>query len=279
MLSEPICLRVKGPFACFTMPEFHVERVSYPVITPSAARGILEAILMKPVEKPDAAKRENKAGFRWHILRLGIIRKGFLLPLLRNELGYESHPAYGNARGFDISDKRAQRHSLILSGGADKRGARLMLDYLIEACLEVEDDIGLGGFRGRQPRWKTVPVLAKYHQMFLRRARTGQCFYQPFFGCREFSVAEWELVEDFDEETQNWRLPADALGLMRDVNDQFGFTFRDFDFGQFWSDHDGRVVNPETGLPRLTATRPISAKANAGWITVNRIEHGKVVAA
>ena len=47
MLSKPICLRVKGPFACFTRPEFHVERVSYPVITPSAARGILEAILMK----------------------------------------------------------------------------------------------------------------------------------------------------------------------------------------------------------------------------------------
>src|SRR5689334_68966 len=119
MLSDPICLRVKGPFACFTMPEFHVERVSYPVMTPSAARGILEAILMKPVEKHDAAKRQNKSGFRWHILRLGVIHKGVLMPLLRNELGYESHPAYGHARGFDITDKRAQRHSLILSGGAD----------------------------------------------------------------------------------------------------------------------------------------------------------------
>src|SRR5437667_12911547 len=114
MLSEAICLRVKGPFACFTRPEFHVERLSYPVITPSAARGILEAILMKPVEKPDAAKRDNKVGFRWQILRLGVIRKGFLVPLLRNELGYESHPAYGNARGFDIMDKPAHGHSPIL---------------------------------------------------------------------------------------------------------------------------------------------------------------------
>jgi len=101
MLSEPICLRVKGPFACFTRPEFHVERVSYPVITPSAARGILEAILMKPVEKPEAAKRGNKIGFRWRITRLGIVRKGVLVSILRNELGYDAHPAYRNADGFD----------------------------------------------------------------------------------------------------------------------------------------------------------------------------------
>jgi CRISPR-associated protein Cas5d len=278
MISEPICLRVKGPFACFTMPEFHVERVSYPVITPSAARGILEAILMKPVEKPDAAKRQNKTGFRWHILRLGVIRKGVLMPILRNELGYGSHPAYGNARGFDIADKRAQRHSLILTGGADDSGNRLMLDYLIEACLEIEDGLGLCGIRNRQPRWKTVQVMAKYHQMFLRRARTGQCFYQPFFGCREFSVAEWELVEDFDEEARDWRLPADAQTQMQNMNDPFGFTFRDFDFGRFWSDFDVRAFNPETGMPRLTATRSLNAKANAGWIAVNRIENGKVVA-
>ncbi len=268
MITEPICLRVKGPFACFTMPEFHVERVSYPVITPSAARGILEAILMKPVEKPDAAERQNKAGFRWQILRLGVIRKGFLVPLLRNELGYESHPAYGNARGFDIVDKRAQRHSLVLKD----------VDYLIEASIEIEDDIGLGGVRNRQPRWKTVQVLAKYHQMFLRRARSGQCFYQPFFGCREFSVAEWELLEDFDKDTDDWRLPADTREQMRGVNDHFGFTFRDFDFGRFWSDLDKRTLNPETGMPRLTAASSLCAKANAGWITVNRIQNGKVVA-
>jgi CRISPR-associated protein Cas5d len=269
MISEPICLRVKGPFACFTMPEFHVERVSYPVITPSAARGILEAILMKPVEKPDAAKRHNKAGFRWQILRLGVVRKGFFMSLLRNELGYESHPAYGNTRGFDIMDKRAQRHSLILKD----------VEYLIEACLEVEGDIGLGGVRNRQPRWKTVQVLAKYHQMFLRRARTGQCFYQPFFGCREFSVAEWELVEEFDQESRHWRLPAEADEQMRSVNDHFGFTIRDFDFGQFWEDFDGRNFNPDTGMPKLTAARPLCAKATDGWISVNRIENGRVVAA
>ena len=149
MISEPICLRVKGPFACFTMPEFHVERVSYPVITPSAARGILEAILMKPVEKPDTAKRHNKAGFHWQILRLGVIRKGFLVALLRNELGYESHPAYGNTRGFDIMDKRAQRHSLILKD----------VDYLIEACIEVEATSALAASATGNPGGKPFRCL------------------------------------------------------------------------------------------------------------------------
>jgi hypothetical protein len=201
------------------------------------------------------------------------------VPILRNELGYESHPAYGNARGFDIMDKRAQRHSLILSGGADQNGKPLMLDYLIEACLEIEDDLGLGGVRNRQPRWKAVQVLAKYHQMFLRRARAGQCLYQPFFGCREFSVAEWELVEHFDRKSRIWQLSPGDTNRMRDLNDDFGYTFRDFDFGQFWSDLDGQNFSSETGMPKLSASRSLCAKADAGWITVNRIVNGKVVAA
>jgi CRISPR-associated protein Cas5d len=194
MISAPICLRVKGPFACFTRPEFHVERVSYPVITPSAARGILEAILMKPIEKPEAHKRPNKVGFRWVITRLGIVNKGTMFSILRNELGYSAHQKPEKATGYDINDCRTQRHSLILSGGMDEQGNRRMLEYLIEAVIEVEDDLGPGGSRSRQPSWKPTQVLAKYHQMFLRRARAGQCFYQPFFGCREFSVSEWELV-------------------------------------------------------------------------------------
>ena len=130
MFSEPICLRVKGPFACFTRPEFHVERVSYPVITPSAARGILEAILMKPIEKPEAAKRRNKLGFRWVVTRLGIVKKGSWFSMLRNEINYENHPSIrsGN-RGFDVSKHRIQRNSLILKG----------VEYLIEAVIDVPE--------------------------------------------------------------------------------------------------------------------------------------------
>ena len=261
MRSTPICLRVKGPFACFTRPEFHVERVSYPVITPSAARGILEAILMKPIEKPEAGKRHNKVGFRWVITRLGIINKGTMFSILRNELGYGAHQKPENATGYDINADRirAQRHSLVLKD----------VEYLIEAAIEVPPETRQRG--GRQVR-PSAEFLArnKYHQMFLRRARAGQCFYQPFFGCREFSVAEWELVEQAPEKIEApW------------ANENFGMIFRDFDFKPMWDrwqpSHDQKdelhpvVPRPATGWDQ-PGQRPVpthlQAKAVNGWITV-----------
>ncbi len=262
MISTPIYLRVKGPFACFTRPEFHVERVSYPVITPSAARGVLEAILMKPIEKPESAKRHNKVGFAWHILRLGILTKGTLMPILRNELGYESHPSYGNTKGFDIMEKRTQRHSLILKD----------VEYLIEAVIDVPEG---------KTRCNVPNVLAKYHQMFLRRAEAGQCFYQPFLGCREFSVSEWELVKE----------PAKAVPDVT-INDDFGFIFRDFDFApvwQHWGDGKNQPRPNDWSDPRdqrkvpaaekyqvhPVAQRSLHAKAVNGWITVHSREDGR----
>lgn len=265
MLSDPICLRVKGPYACFTRPEFHVERVSYPVITPSAARGILEAILMKPVEKPEAAKRGNKIGFRWRILRLGIVREGVLMPILRNELGYGTHQAYGSARGYDIMDDRAQRHSLILRD----------VEYLVEAVIEV----GGTGYRltrngrGRGPSEEFL-VRNKYHQMFLRRAAAGQCYYHPFLGCREFSVSEWGLVSEARKAIPE--APAEK---------NFGVVFRDFDFGPVWN-HWGHTPNknrPDDGWTepgkRPQQLPPLRAVARHGWITVSDVKDGKVVEA
>lgn len=285
MLSDPVCLHVKGPFACFTRPEFHVERVSYPVITPSAARGILEAILMKPIEKPEAAKRANKIGFRWRILRLGIVHKGVLVSILRNELGYGSHPAYNNdaATGFDINETKAdgkpknrqQRHSLILSGGTDEHGNRVMLEYLIEAVIEV---IGTGHRKSRNSagRRPSEEFLArnKYHQMFLRRAAAGQCYYQPFLGCREFSVAEWELIQNHDgcdaEGNPRWRLPEEVAQAMRNVNESFGSIFSDFNFDAFWPGWDA-YARGQAPPPRLTAANYLrNATAKDGWIQVAR---------
>lgn len=259
--SAPICLRVQGPFACFTRPEFHVERVSYPVITPSAARGIFEAILMKPIEKPESHKRHNKIGFRWVITRIGIIRKGTMFSILRNELGYGSHQKPKDAKGYDINAERirAQRHSLILKD----------VEYYIEAVIEVPPETRQRG--GRQVR-PSAEFLArnKYHQMFLRRARAGQCFYQPFFGCREFSVAEWELIEK----------PPDAI-TDQPVSENFGMIFRDFEFTNMWSrwqpteaQHSERrpiVSRPDKDWDK-SGNRPEPAHFHAtavnGWITV-----------
>jgi len=255
MTSDPICLRVKGPFACFTRPEFHVERVSYPVITPSAARGIFEAILMKPIEKPEAHKRHNKVGFRWVITRLGIINKGTMFSILRNELGYPTHQKPEDATGYDINADRirAQRHSLILRD----------VEYYIEAVIEVPPETRLRG--GRQVR-PSAEFLArnKYHQMFLRRARSGQCFYQPFFGCREFSVAEWQLDPS----------PPDPIAG-QPAKEDFGMIFRDFDFGKMW-DHWGdakgqpRPVEGWTDPDHRPVPTHFHAQAVNGWIKLGK---------
>lgn len=254
MKSAPICLRVAGDFACFTRPEFHVERVSYPVITPSAARGIFEAILMKPIEKPEAHKRHNRIGFRWVITRIGIVRKGTTFSILRNELGYAAHQSPEKAKGYEISSNRAQRHSLILRD----------VEYLIEAVIEVPSETRQNGGRTKLP---SAEFLArnKYHQMFLRRARAGQCFYQPFLGCREFSAREWELVE-----TPPARLTE------TDTSEDFGMMFHDFDFDPVWNHWPSGTKT--TGSPRPSTgwtdpgnrPRPTHhhAKAVNGWITI-----------
>ncbi len=255
MTSDPICLRVKGPFACFTRPEFHVERVSYPVVTPSAARGILEAILMKPIEKPEAHKRHNKIGFRWVITRLGIVRKGTMFSILRNELGYSAHQKPENATGYDINADRirAQRHSLIIRD----------VEYYIEAVIEVPMETRQRGERQVRP---SAEFLArnKYYQMFLRRARAGQCFYQPFFGCREFSVAEWELVQTPPETIPD-----------QPAKEDFGMMFRDFDFDKMWN-HWGHIedqTRPDKGWNQ-PGHRPVPshfcAQAINGWIKVGK---------
>ena len=272
MTSDPICLRVKGQFACFTRPEFHVERVSYPVITPSAARGILEAILMKPIEKPEAHKRHNKVGFRWVITRLGIVNKGTMFSILRNEIQSEEG-AGQNLRdgistskiGYDISNvatDRSQRHSLILRD----------VEYLIEAAIEVPS------FAGKQ----ALGHLRKYEGMFRRRSAAGQCFYQPFLGCREFSVREWEPLSRCAQSGE-WQLSDDVKQRMARYdgeNGDFGFLFHDFDFGPIWSHWPsrGREIStprpsewPEfgnNGSPSPHRLPGFTARAEVGWIRV-----------
>lgn len=244
MISEPIRLRVWGPYACFTRPEFHVERVSYPIITPSAARGILEAILMKPIEKPEAHKRRDKEGFRWHIIRIGIVHEGTMMPILRNELGFKSH----NYTGHDINDMdnvRAQRHSLILQGDEMGNGEK-RLEYLIEAVIETNG-----------------ANMGKYFGTFERRARKGQCHHRPYLGCREFPC-NFELAPNAEPNTG--------------IKKSYGTLFCDFDFNDVWAHwpsdsnfrpeswqfHTGRTISPK---PK----KPLIAFADMGWIIIHNI--------
>lgn len=158
------CLEVSGDFACFTRPEMKVERVSYDVITPSAARAVFDAILWKPA-------------IHWHIERIEVLNPIRWINLRRNELGgiisernVRTAMKNGEGRlGVYIEDDRQQRAGLFL------RDVR----YRLHAWFELLD-------RREGPE--------KYAEMFQRRAHKGQCFNQPYLGCREFS-AEFRLIE------------------------------------------------------------------------------------
>lgn len=154
-MSFGVSLKVWGDFACFTRPEMKSERVSYDVMTPSAARGILEAIYWKPA-------------ITWIIDRIHVLLPIRFTTIRRNELGGKM--PYGTVKSamkggippyVFIEDDRQQRAALLLRNVA----------YVIDAHFDVAGDDA---------------NTAKHKEMFLRRARKGQCFNQPYLGCREF---------------------------------------------------------------------------------------------
>lgn len=159
-MSFGIKIRVWGDYALFTRPEMKVERVSYDVITPSAARGVLEAIYWKP-------------GIRWMIDRIHVLKPVRFENIRRNEL---ANRVSVNSRDMEgdrpvcryIEDDRQQRASMVLRD----------VEYIIEAHFE------LTGVDEAEP--------GKHLAIFERRVKKGQCFHRPYFGCREFPVNfEW----------------------------------------------------------------------------------------
>ncbi|MBT3185560.1 MAG: type I-C CRISPR-associated protein Cas5 [Nitrospina sp.] len=159
-MSYGIKLRVWGDYALFTRPEMKVERVSYDVMTPSAARGILEAIYWKPA-------------ILWVIDRIHVLNPVRFENIRRNEL---ANRVSVNQRNMDegkpvcryIEDDRQQRASLVLRD----------VEYVIEAHFEIT------GSDNADP--------GKHLAIFERRVKKGQCFHRPYFGCREFPVNfEW----------------------------------------------------------------------------------------
>lgn len=158
------CLEVWGDWACFTRPELKVERVSYDVITPSAARAIFEAIFWKPA-------------IRWQVTRIEVINPIKWTTIRRNEVG-----AVASKEPIFIEDKRQQKNSLLLQDVRYRIYAKLIY-------RPARDRKGEEIKEGENPM--------KYYQMFERRASQGQCFTQPYLGCREFA-ANWSLVDSND---------------------------------------------------------------------------------
>lgn len=164
-MSVGVKLHVWGEYACFTRPEMKVERVSYDVITPSAARGIVEAIYWKPE-------------IRWRIVRLRVLKPIRFTSLRRNEVASKI-PAGSVAKAMKAGHGR---FSLYVEDDRQQRAATVLRDvaYLIEARFEILSGENNPG---------------KHLDQFNRRARAGQCFQRPYLGCREFS-ADFALVED-----------------------------------------------------------------------------------
>ena len=155
------CLEIAGDYACFTRPEMKVERVSYDVITPSAARAVFEAIFWKP-------------SIRWQVRRIEVLRPVRWVNLRRNEVSSvistrNVQQAMDSGEGdlaITVEDDRQQRAALLLRNVA----------YRVHADLQVLDD-------RRDPE-----PPQKFFSMFERRALNGQCVNQPYLGCREFDA-------------------------------------------------------------------------------------------
>ena len=168
-MSYGVKIKVWGDWACFTRPEMKAERVSYDVITPSAARAIIEAIYWKP-------------SIRWIIDKIHVLNPIRFDNIRRNELNDKLSPRSITAAMQDsekdvkifIEEKRQQRAAMVLRNVA----------YIIEAHFEPTDEDGQNE--------------GKHLDIFNRRLHKGQCYYQPYLGTREFSAA-FEAVEIIPE--------------------------------------------------------------------------------
>lgn len=168
MQSSPplLSLRCHGPLAIFSRPEFKGERMSYPVPTPSALRGVFEAVFWKPQ-------------MRWQIERIHVLNPVKWQSFRRNEVTKKaSAPAAkviasgGEAPVLWADEERAQRNTVALRD----------VDYIVEARLHLTAKAG------------PDDSFTKYVEMFTRRLEKGQHFHQPYFGCRE-CIAHAEPVD------------------------------------------------------------------------------------
>ena len=189
-------LHIWGDRACFTRPEMKGERVSYDVITPSAARGVLEAIHWKPA-------------IRWQVDRIHVLKPIRFETFRRNEVGSKipvnnvsAAQKMGSVEGLAnyVEEDRQQRAMTLLRDVA----------YIIEAHFDMTDRAGPGDNEG------------KHLDIFRRRAESGQCFHMPCLGVREFP-ASFRLLGDEEP------LPASLLSG-NDRNRDLGWMLHDIDF-------------------------------------------------
>jgi CRISPR-associated protein Cas5d len=214
-------LKVSGRYACFTRPEMKGERVSYDVMTPSGARGILEAIHWKPA-------------IRWVVDRIHVLEPIRFQSIRRNEVGHKA-----SASNLKTAMKRESLAgiSFVIEKDRQQRAATVLANvaYVIEAHFELTQKAGPDDSEG------------KHLDIFTRRAARGQCFHQPCLGTREFD-ARFELIG-----------PDDAMPLAIPEDRDLGFMLWDIDHSKadrppmfFRARLDAGVVNvPPPGSPEI----------------------------
>ena len=178
--DKEFCLEVWGPMACFTRPELKVERVSYDVITPSAARAIFEAIFWKPA-------------IHWQVTKIELL----------NPIKWTSVGAVASKNPIFIEDKRQQKNSLLLKDVKYRIWAKL--EFIPRRNRAKQSDLFDEEHHDENP--------AKYNAMFERRASKGQCFNQPYLGTRE-CVASFRLINPESEEIAEPISENRDLGIM-----------------------------------------------------------------
>lgn len=157
MESKRFRVRARGPLACFTRPEMKAERVSYEVMTPSAARGVLEAIAWKPA-------------IRWRIHTIEVLNPIKWTSFRRNEVSDRASPKIAE---FFAEERRAQRNTVALSE----------VDYVITASFEMTAEAG------------PTDNVTKFEEIFERRLEKGQTYHQPYLGCREMAADVLPVLE------------------------------------------------------------------------------------
>lgn len=236
-MAYGIKLEVWGDLAAFNRPEMKVERVSYDVMTPSAARGILEAIYWKPE-------------MRWVVQQIHVLKPIRFTHVRRNEIskkipvkgktGVDAAMKSGSGMlGIAVTEHRQQRAAMVLRD----------VSYGIAAFIDVIN--GANSMDNPRPE-------AKHLSMFKRRAERGQYFHHPYLGVREFP-AHFRLVEQFP------KCPSELRGE-RDL----GFMLHDV---QFVTHPKGKIIESNKGEKVVASPRFFRAQMRDGIVRIPAIDN------